>query len=107
RSGESAIRRIEPAGHGRAPSDRGMTEAGRWQMDSAPWSPVLAAFLGSLAAGAATVLGALPLAVIRTIDARTQAGLMGFGAGVMLAASVFSLIVPALVVAEPAYGHVG
>lgn len=54
------------------------------------------AALASLAAGAATGLGALPVIALVGIGGRTQAALLGFGAGVMLAASVFSLVVPAL-----------
>jgi ZIP family zinc transporter len=59
--------------------------------------PVLAlAGLGSLAAGAMTAVGALPVLVGR-IPSRGMRDLsLGFAAGVMLAASFFSLIVPAL-----------
>jgi zinc transporter ZupT len=50
-------------------------------------------FLASLAAGAATGVGARPvfLPVIR-ISPRAQDVMLGFAAGVMLAASTFSLI---------------
>jgi len=62
-------------------------------------------FLASLAAGAATGVGALPvlLPVIR-ISARAQDVMLGFAAGVMLAASAFSLIVPGLEAAAEDYG---
>jgi len=53
-------------------------------------------FIGSLAAGAATGLGALPVLFFRDISQRAQDIMMGFGAGVMLAATSFSLIVPAI-----------
>jgi len=56
----------------------------------------LIGFLASLTAGAATGLGAVPLLLLRTISTRLQNGLLGFAAGVMLAASFFSLILPAL-----------
>ena len=64
--------------------------------------PVLG-FLASLAAGLATVLGAIPVLFLKKISDRTQDIMMGFGAGVMLAATSFSLIVPAL---EAAGGEV-
>ena len=52
--------------------------------------------LGSLAAGAMTAVGALPVLAGR-IPSRGMRDLsLGFAAGVMLAASFFSLIVPAL-----------
>ena len=62
-------------------------------------------FLASLAAGAATGVGALPvlLPVIR-ISPRIQDVMLGFAAGVMLAASAFSLIVPGLEDAAADYG---
>lgn len=65
-------------------------------------SPVMAGVIGSLIAGLATILGVLPLLVIRTITPRRQAWLMGLGAGVMLAAVAFSLLVPAIAAARAA-----
>ncbi|HEX9946570.1 MAG TPA: ZIP family metal transporter [Allosphingosinicella sp.] len=59
-------------------------------------SIVLTGFLGSLAAGLATVLGALPLYVTGKPGARAEQGFLGFAAGVMLAASFFSLIIPGI-----------
>lgn len=58
--------------------------------------PVSGAISGGLMAAAATALGALPLLVVRRIGANVQGMLLGFGAGVMLAASVFSLLLPAV-----------
>lgn len=52
------------------------------------------ALAGGAMAAAATALGAVPLLVMRRIGAGMQGTLLGFGAGVMLAASVFSLLVP-------------
>lgn len=52
------------------------------------------AVAGGAMAAAATALGALPLLVVRKIGAGAQGLLLGFGAGVMLAASVFSLLLP-------------
>ncbi|WP_287131069.1 ZIP family metal transporter [Candidatus Cyanaurora vandensis] len=52
--------------------------------------------LASLAAGLATGVGALPVLFIRGLSQRVQDMLLGFGAGVMLAATSFSLILPGL-----------
>lgn len=49
---------------------------------------------GGLMAASATALGALPVLLMRRIGAGTQGMLLGFGAGVMLAASFFSLLLP-------------
>lgn len=59
-------------------------------------SPVVWGFLGSLAAGLATAIGAVPILVRGRSIADQKARLLGFASGVMLAASFFSLIVPAL-----------
>ena len=58
------------------------------------------AFLGGSAAAFATGLGTLPLLLSRPISQRAIDTMLGFGAGVMLAASCFSLILPALNVAS-------
>jgi ZIP family zinc transporter len=63
-------------------------------------SIVVAGFTASLATGIATGLGALPLFLVRRISARLEDIFLGFAAGVMLAAAFFSLIIPALDVAE-------
>src|ERR1051326_5667264 len=62
--------------------------------------PVLAGSLASLAAGSVTALGAIPVLVMRQPTEQQQNLLLGFAAGVMLAASFFSLILPALDVAR-------
>lgn len=49
-----------------------------------------------LVCAAATALGALPVLAIRAVPQRVADCLLGFGAGVMLAATAFSLIVPGL-----------
>lgn len=67
-----------------------------WSADSA----VQEALLGGLMAAAATALGALPVVFAQTISDRTQHFLFGFGAGVMAAASAFSLVVPGIAAAE-------
>jgi len=53
-------------------------------------------FLASLAAGLATGVGALPALVLRRVTERTMDILLGGAAGVMLAATSFSLIVPGI-----------
>ena len=58
--------------------------------------PMGAALLATLFTAAATGAGAIPVLLTRGISVRAQAVLMGFSAGVMLAASIFSLILPAL-----------
>src|SRR3989338_2091515 len=50
----------------------------------------------SLLAGLATGLGAIPIFFTRKISVKLQDIFMGFGAGVMLAATSFSLIIPGL-----------
>lgn len=69
-------------------------------------SPALrAALAGGLIAGAATALGALPVVFLRRpVSARVQDAMLGFGAGVMLAASAFSLVLPAIDVAAEMVG---
>jgi len=54
------------------------------------------ALLGGMAAAAATALGTIPAVLARQLSQRLIDTLMGFGAGVMLAATSFSLIIPAL-----------
>ncbi len=50
----------------------------------------------SLVAGLATGLGAVPALVLTSVSQRRQDIMLGFGAGVMLAATSFSLIIPAV-----------
>ena len=70
-------------------------------MDSGlEYSPVLIGTIASLVAGLATAVGALPIYVVRHVSDRVQDVMLGFAAGVMLAASFFSLILPGLGVAE-------
>lgn len=54
------------------------------------------ALLGSAVTAFSTSLGALPAVLVKRISEKTQDILMGFSAGVMLAATCFSLITPAL-----------
>jgi ZIP family zinc transporter len=57
---------------------------------------VYGAFYGGMTAALATTLGALPVLVTQQYSRKTYAMLLGFGAGVMLAACSFSLIIPGL-----------
>lgn len=58
----------------------------------------------SLAAGVATGVGALPVLLTRNVSRRVQDVMMGFGAGVMLAATSFSLVVPGIEAAVETVG---
>ncbi|TFF91776.1 ZIP family metal transporter [Candidatus Thorarchaeota archaeon] len=57
--------------------------------------PIFMGALASLVAGAATGVGAIPVLLGGTFSRRTLDIMLGFAAGVMLAASAFSLLVPA------------
>lgn len=63
------------------------------------------AVLGGLAGFAATTLGALPGVFLRGLKARTEDTMLGFAAGMMLAASSFSLILPGLAAGESLTGN--
>ncbi|MDP9600596.1 UNVERIFIED_ORG: ZIP family zinc transporter [Variovorax paradoxus] len=72
-----------------------------WQFvrsDSLVWN----ALLGGSVAALATALGTLPVLFSQKLPERLQDTLFGFGAGVMLAASAFSLIIPGLEAAKNA-----
>ena len=66
-------------------------------------SPIALGFLGSLAAGSLTAVGAIPVLFGRVPSRAMRDLSLGFAAGVMLAASFFSLIIPALDAAELRY----
>ena len=59
-------------------------------------SLVVIGFLASLAAGLASGVGALPALTLRSVSIRTMDMLLGGAAGVMLAATSFSLIIPGI-----------
>ncbi len=63
---------------------------------------VLQALTGGSIAALATALGTLPIVFSQRLSDRTQDTLFGFGAGVMLAASAFSLIIPGIAAARAA-----
>jgi ZIP family zinc transporter len=60
-------------------------------------TPMGMALAGSGVAALATALGALPALFVRQISPRWEDVMLGFGAGVMAAASCFSLILPGVV----------
>lgn len=63
------------------------------------------AMLGGLSGFGATALGAVLAVVLRDVNARTQDVMLGFAAGMMLAASSFSLILPGLEAAREITGN--
>ncbi len=62
------------------------------------------ALLGGSAGLLATTLGALPALFLRQVSQQVEDGLLGFAAGMMLAASAFSLILPGLAAAGTLFG---
>lgn len=65
---------------------------------------LLPAFGAGMAAAAATALGTVPVLVARGFSQRGFDCFLGFGAGVMLAATAFSLLLPALASAAAMLG---
>ncbi len=61
----------------------------------------------SLVAGLGTGLGALAIYAVRRMTLALETLLMSLAAGIMLAASAFSLLIPALEAAEPTAGAFG
>jgi len=61
-----------------------------------------AALLGGGTAAAATALGTLPILFSQNFSKRTYDCFLGFGAGVMLGATAFSLVIPALAASKAA-----
>jgi ZIP family zinc transporter len=58
------------------------------------------ALIGGMAAALATALGTLPVLPSQQFSQRSYDTMLGFGAGVMLAASSFSLVIPGLAAAK-------
>jgi ZIP family zinc transporter len=76
-----------------------MTHALQWMGEHMTRSAWRALEGGGLCA-LATALGALPVLFTKGLPVRLSDGLLGFGAGVMLAATAFSLVVPGLSAAQ-------
>jgi ZIP family zinc transporter len=68
------------------------------------WGLIGTGTLASFLAGQATTVGALPIFFLGNMSQRTQNGFLGFAAGIMLAASFFSLIIPGLEAAGDLHG---
>ncbi|HEX8601462.1 MAG TPA: ZIP family metal transporter [Pseudoduganella sp.] len=58
------------------------------------------ALMGGATAALATALGTLPVLLSQNFSQRTYDGFLGFGAGVMLAATAFSLVIPSIAAAK-------
>jgi len=58
------------------------------------------ALIGGSVAALATALGTLPVLLSQQFSQRSYDAMLGFGAGVMLAACSFSLVIPALAAAK-------
>lgn len=63
-------------------------------------NPILQAFSGGLFTWGVTALGAAFVFFTKTVNYKLLDGMMGFAAGVMIAASVWSLIIPSIDMAE-------
>jgi zinc transporter, ZIP family len=65
------------------------------------------AMIGGAAGFAATALGAVPALVLRSIPQKIEDSMLGMAAGMMLAASAFSLILPGLEAGRNVVGSAG
>ena len=68
-------------------------------------TPMGQALAGSGVAALATALGALPALFLRRISARWEDVMLGFGAGIMVAAACFSLILPGVAAGTELFGN--
>lgn len=68
------------------------------------WTESRQALLGGLAGLTGTTLGALPALFWRSMAQKLEDSLLGFAAGMMLAASAFSLLLPGLAAGEQLLG---
>lgn len=64
--------------------------------------PVYHALVGGLWAAAATAVGTLPVLLSQSFSARTYDAALGLGGGIMLAATSFSLVLPAIAASKGA-----
>ena len=72
-----------------------------------PDSIFLLGSLASLGAGLATGAGALPAFFFKSVSRRTLDAMLGWAAGVMLAATSFSLLIPAIDAGDHLWGSKG
>lgn len=70
-------------------------------LDAMP-PPVYHALVGGLWAAAATAVGTLPVLLSQSFSARTYDAALGLGGGIMLAATSFSLVLPAIAASKSA-----
>jgi len=73
-------------------------------LTTASFSQVGAAFIASFAAGMATGLGSLAILTVRRLSRTMEDMLLSIAAGIMLAASIFSLLLPGLETASKQFG---
>jgi ZIP family zinc transporter len=71
------------------------------------WSPVWMALIATLFTWGVTALGAATVFFTRTINQKLLDAMLGFAAGVMIAASYWSLLAPAIEMAEEMEGSTG
>lgn len=85
-----------------------LSAQGVWRLSTAEaplaWQDGL---LGGLAGALTTALGATLALGLRQVSVRSEDAMLGFAAGMMLAASAFSLILPGLAAARALTGHGG
>lgn len=67
-----------------------------WWDNAGASSAMVAGLQASLLAALATAVGALPVFVVQRVTKRQESALLSFSAGVMLAAALFALLLPAL-----------
>jgi ZIP family zinc transporter len=67
-------------------------------------NPIVQALMGTLFTWLVTALGSGLVFLFRTIDRKVLDGMLGFAAGVMIAASYWSLLAPAIEMAEESGG---
>lgn len=83
-----------------------LSAQGVWRLSTAEaplaWQDGL---LGGLAGALTTALGATLALGLRQVSVRSEDAMLGFAAGMMLAASAFSLILPGLAAARALTGH--
>ncbi len=79
--------------------------ASQAMQDGVAGHAVIQGWSASLITGLATGLGALPIFYLKRVSQAAQDGMLGFAAGVMLAATSFSLLLPSLEAAERLLAH--
>jgi zinc transporter, ZIP family len=68
--------------------------------DFAALNPILQALLATLFTWGVTALGAATVFATRTVSPRLLSGMLGFAAGIMIAASYWSLLAPCIAMSE-------